>query len=1325
MDPAPLSPIWNLEHYLRRIQRKLQARTASRGAGATFAGALLLTLVCVYIANEFAFSDSSIIGGRLLLFGAVIAVIILALVRPLRRLNRKRAVEHVERSVPAFDGRVETFVSEAETQRANGGQPNPFLDLLAEDTLQVAEAAPVADVISWKRIAGYAVAALVAFFTLIWLGTSGPGYWGYGTSRLWAGWLQPNDSPLYQINVSPGDATIRQGSDLVISAEIFGFQAPSAFLYAKYADSLDWEQAPMRRQLEGSGYQFLFAAVREPLRYYVSAGGVRSDEFEVDVVSMPVVKNLKLTYHYPSWTGMKDVIEDPGGDITAVKGTEIEIEIETDKPLADGLIQVDDGREAEMAPSIAGGELKSVGRFEVLQDGRYHIAAVYKGEAVRISEDYFITLVPDRKPNLKAVHPGRDYKATSIEEVVVELQAEDDFAVSSLDLYYSVNGSEMQRARLGKRGGAKQVRSSHTFYLEELGDPASIELAVEEEDKTPETGSEEFPVANLVPGDVIAYYGVARDHKLSAQTDMFFIETRAFDRSFSQVQAAGGGMGGGQQPRNEISKRQKEIVAATWNLVKKSQQAKPSERQEIRENAMVLSDVQLTLRDQARTLVERVRARELAGTNAQFTAFVENLERAAEFMEPAAEKLGDVKLRDALSPEQKALQFLLRAEAIFRDIQLAFGSGQGSGGGQQAQLDLAEMFELEMDLHKNQYETGGGATRQQLDREQNELLDKLKELARRQQKLAERRRDQERATFADRWKQEMLRREALELKRRLEELQRQQQAQQSGQQRSGQQQSGQQQSGQPQSGGQQGGQQQNSQQQSRQQQRAGASGSSRPSPMQDPASLQQIIQRLDQATRDMQGNSSESQGQRGSQDAASARRAQERLEEALQQLSQQRRQQTASGLSEVAKRAERLAAEQKQIAERLREDMVKALEKQAEGEAATGIRSRLRSSLSPVEALEMAEQKKAMQEELEAIERKMQESIHSLDTSQRETIRTLREALSDLQQNEVATRLRVSAYYIRRGLAPHAAQSEEVVTRALEDLRRKTREAEKLAQAEGAGEQQGLERSLSQLESLRRRLEQAAGLDPNRPGQQGQAPGQQQGQQQQGQQPGQQPGPGQRQGPQSGQQGQQQAQSGQAGQQGQQGQQGSRPGQQPGQQPGGQQSAQSQQGQGQGQGGGASNQRGQRGQITRGGVLAGPQQTIGGASNYGNRRHPGGIGVWDDEMRREMERALRDGARSVPRLVRDLRTGGIYNEDLEEIRNFVRGLGGDRFKGNPNLLAQEYRRMLTLLEQLELQVRRQVEAEQGGQVRAEVNTPVPEQYREAVAEYFRRLSRQR
>jgi hypothetical protein len=94
-------------------------------------------------------------------------------------------------------------------------------------------------------------------------------------------------------------------------------------------------------------------------------------------------------------------------------------------------------------------------------------------------------------------------------------------------------------------------------------------------------------------------------------------------------------------------------------------------------------------------------------------------------------------------------------------------------------------------------------------------------------------------------------------------------------------------------------------------------------------------------------------------------------------------------------------------------------------------------------------------------------------------------------------------------------------------------------------------------------------------------------------------------------------------------------------------------------------------------------------------------------------------------MTRDLQTSGIYKEDLEAIRKFAQGLPDQRFQGNPRLLEQEYGRLLSLLEQLELQVRRKVEEERGGQVRTTISEPIPEEYREAVAEYFRRLSRGR
>jgi len=105
-----------------------------------------------------------------------------------------------------------------------------------------------------------------------------------------------------------------------------------------------------------------------------------------------------------------------------------------------------------------------------------------------------------------------------------------------------------------------------------------------------------------------------------------------------------------------------------------------------------------------------------------------------------------------------------------------------------------------------------------------------------------------------------------------------------------------------------------------------------------------------------------------------------------------------------------------------------------------------------------------------------------------------------------------------------------------------------------------------------------------------------------------------------------------------------------------------------------------------------------------------------------MEQALREGSRQIPQLTNELRRSGMSNEDLAELRQFAQGLSNERFRGNDQLLEREYRQMITLLEQLELQARRQAELSQGGDVRAIVSQPVPEEYREAVAEYFRRLS---
>ncbi len=252
------------------------------------------------------------------------------------------------------------------------------------------------------------------------------------------------------------------------------------------------------------------------------------------------------------------------------------------------------------------------------------------------------------------------------------------------------------------------------------------------------------------------------------QTDLFLIQVQPFEQRFTQSQAGGGGGGGGGggEEDGNISRRQREVLLATWNLQRNAEGAGDRDAERNADNARMLAEVQTTLKQQTATLVDRARARALTGQDQSVAQFVKNMEEAAKAMDPAAKNLGNMKLADAVKYEQQALQLLLRAESVFRDIQVAMrqqGGGGGGGGGSQASRDVSEMTELEMDLAKNQYETeqspgeqGGGAASEAED----ELMRRLRELARRQEQMArEAQRQNQQQTEAQKWQQEQLRRE--------------------------------------------------------------------------------------------------------------------------------------------------------------------------------------------------------------------------------------------------------------------------------------------------------------------------------------------------------------------------------------------------------------------------------------------------------------------------------------------------------------------------------------------------------------------------------------
>ena len=978
-----------LNSYIEQIKKRLRMGALLRGTAILTSAALAVTLLLVLITNAFAFSPVSITGARVTLFLALALAVGFGLAVPLYGLDRRRAAGKAEAVFPQFQQRLLTF-----TERSQGGGREPFIDLLAADTLEIASQAEPSHLVTDRTLLTSLAAGVASLGVLIWMIVAGPGFLGHGAALLWVGTAHAG-APIYDLQVAPGDAAVRRNTNQLVTAEVRGIQTPRVTLYARYQSASKWEQVSMLPQPSGPGFQFLFAGLPEDVEYYVEAGPLRSEHFNIRVVDLPAVEQIRVIYRYPSWTGLQNVVEEHGGDLRAYEGTLADLEILMDRPLRDGLLVVNDQQKLP----LSGGEGNLYkGTIPIERDGIYHVAGLDQGQQVRLSNDYFIEARKANPPEIRVARPGGDYRASSIEEVTIVATAAGEFALNNLILHYSVNGEPEQTVNLLQQKGVKEAEGSTTLSLEDF---------------------------NLVPGDLVSFYATAKDARAEARTDMFFIETQPFEREYMQSQQMGGGGGMGGADQTEISQRQKEIIAATW----KQQGDKIASKEAAAEAGRFLSSVQATLRDQALSLAGRLQRRALTRQNEEFSDFQKDMNAAAEAMGPASEKLQQQKWAEALSDEQKALQHLLRAEATFRQISVAFGSRGGGGG---AGRDLASLFDLELDTEKNQYETGQTtSSAEQRQKDIDEALQKLEQLARREQDLADQLGRGGQNVQEQRWQQEMLRREAEELQRQMEQLAR---------------------------NGQQGSQ-------------SGASGSAGRSGAADPR-IQQTLERLRQANEDMRRAAS------GGQSAADARRAAARLNEATDLLSGLRQQQASEQLDSIVSEADRLSGEQREQAERMRQ-MFGQVVLDPSGRPLTGPIG------TPEEQGQLAEDRLRTTGDYAQLERQMQDAVRDLAAGQRAASSKLRDALGEAQQNDLRNRLQRSGNWIRRGLGAYSNLGEPNITSSMERLNDQVRQAQQALGNTQPSDQQGIQSALERVESLRNQVQTLARGQAGQQGQQG------------------------------------------------------------------------------------------------------------------------------------------------------------------------------------------------------------------------------------------------
>jgi hypothetical protein len=707
-----------LDDYLQSVSGHLRRLAWARVAGLVAISIAALTFLGAwYVRREVPTSDQLLV--LRVLAGLVIAAGTIMLVR---LSARSSAVAELERRVPEFGGRLETWVDAQQRQLDSS-----VLALLGLQVGRIAERHPSARVIDRLEWIGPIMLSAAAVVGLVALLSGQAGGWSTAAKRLWLGDLLSAGQP--HIAVAPGNSIVPVGFDVIVEARAVGFDPGAMRLVARFDGGSDWQDVAMSR-LSDDSFGFVFVAVGSQIDYYAQTDNVQSERYSIRVAELPRVTSVELVADYPDWTGLEP-LHSSEGDIAALAGTTVEVSVQLDKPADEVYLVVDDGSE-DMETA---GE-RFLGDFAISESGYWHIAVAHEDGLARISDRFRIDAVEDQAPEIVYVWPGRDRQATAIEEVSMEFSATDDFAVENMTVNYSVNGGAWK---------------SHDLDVE------SPDWLLALEETTTVDG------ASLSAGDVVSLYATVSDHAQTVRSDLYFLDIRPFDRRYreSQQNSSSQGSGGDQL---DIAERQKEIITATWNLANKAQEEVSDE---LDRETSVVAVLQEKLAEQVQVLIERASARGLDQDDS-VAEFVESLDLALTEMAPAAQRLGDGQLEEALPPEQRALAHLRAAEASVRDINVSLAErsrGQGT-----LSNSLSELVDLEMDRERNRYETPQAANPGAAAQEQDPEWQQLEELAARQEQLAqERARGDENP--ASRWQQQKLERELEALREQLQRRQ--------------------------------------------------------------------------------------------------------------------------------------------------------------------------------------------------------------------------------------------------------------------------------------------------------------------------------------------------------------------------------------------------------------------------------------------------------------------------------------------------------------------------------------------------------------------------
>jgi len=544
------------------------------------------------------------------------------------------------------------------------------------------------------------------------------------------------------ITISPGDTSIEKGESLVVLARFTQTLPPTVGLVVGEKNSVP-RTIPLVKSLADPVFGGSVPEVAGDFTYHLEYRGEKTREFKVSVFEHPRLVRADADLVFPDYTTLPPKHIEETRRVSAVVGTKLDYALQLNKPVASAQLVARDGKKTAIPLIITANKaVVTLTAFELVQSQTYDLKLVdADGRSNKVSASFVIDVQPNRPPELRLALPRGDVRPSALEEIAFEGTVFDDFGASAYGISYSMAGAEPKFIELGQNTAAKEKRTfNHLLKLEDIG---------------------------AKPDDLVSWHAwaddVGPDGKVRrTSSDLFFAEVRPFDEIFRESagmesdEPSGKEKKGGDTAR-KLTDLQKQVINATWRLQRDGASTKYAD------DVKVVTDAQAQALEQAEEAMEEARS---PRAQAAWTTTIAEMKKALAQLKAAAKS--PAPLVPALTAEQAAYQSLLKLQA--RETNVTRSKGKGGGGGKQG--NQRQIDQLDLTQSENRYETQRQAQAPQNAerKEQLQVMNRLQELARRQQDLNERMKELQAALQESKTEQEKE-----DIKRRLKRLQEEQQ----------------------------------------------------------------------------------------------------------------------------------------------------------------------------------------------------------------------------------------------------------------------------------------------------------------------------------------------------------------------------------------------------------------------------------------------------------------------------------------------------------------------------------------------------------------------